>query len=78
MKYIIIILIIFSCGSSIKGPNYNQGKSHNQDKFYRSQVVSMEDLRMKNSMIRARKKAIKEINSHKVRVKKRYHRKLIR
>jgi len=41
----------------MQGPNYNQGNSHNQDKARRHNVVMKEDRRMKNAMIRARKRA---------------------
>lgn len=57
LKKLILLLFITSCG--MKGPNYNQGHSHNQDKANREWVVNKEDMRMKKAMIKARKSALK-------------------
>ena len=60
MKRIIVLILLFfvliSC-ATMSGPNYNQGRSHNADKHYRHEVVMKEDRRMKNAMIRTRKRA---------------------
>jgi predicted small lipoprotein YifL len=57
LKKLMILIFITSCG--MKGPNYNQGYSHNQDKSNREWVVMKEDKRMKQAMIKARKSALK-------------------
>lgn len=51
-----------SCGSVIKGPNYNQGRSHNADLGNRQRIVNEEDYRMKSTMTKTRKRASKGIS----------------
>jgi hypothetical protein len=66
MKYIILLLLLASCGSHL---NYNVGTTHNADLQNRHRIVMKQDKIMKKSMARARKKAMpKDIN--KVRKKK--------
>lgn len=67
MKYIFLILLIISC--SIKGPNYNQGKTHNDSNANRKSIVLKEDKRMKKSMIKTRIKSSRG-NYHKYKRKK--------
>ena len=57
MKYIFLILVLVSCG--IKGPNYNQGRTHNDSNHNRKHIVLKEDKRMKNAMIKHRAKSSK-------------------
>jgi hypothetical protein len=72
MKYIFLILLIVSC--SIKGPNYNQGKTHNDSNANRKSIVLKEDKRMKNAMIKHRTKTSrgKYYNSKMRKVNKKY------
>lgn len=71
LKKLILLMFITSCG--MKGPNYNQGHSHNQDKANREWVVLKEDKRMKRAMIKARKNATKSKSiSRKQRKKNKY------
>lgn len=72
MKFIFLLLLICSCSSV--GPNYNVGKTHNEDKANRKQVVLKEDKNMKKKMSKERKRA----SSNKVRIKKSRNRKMIR
>ena len=51
-----------SCGSVIKGPNYNQGRTHNADVGNRQRIVNAEDHRMKSAMIKTRKRASRGIS----------------
>jgi len=58
MSKIIICLCLFllvTCKSHINGPNYNQGKTHNQSKMNRTKIVHKEDIRMKKAMNKSRK-----------------------
>ena len=58
MFKIIFFLLLVSCSiNRIKGPNYNQGVSRNQNLKNRAAIVKKEDKRMKNAMVRVRKKA---------------------
>lgn len=52
-----------SCGSVIKGPNYNQGRSHNADLGNRQRIVNEEDYRMKSTMTKTRKRASKGMSA---------------
>jgi len=58
-KYVIVmcLFILSACSRHSVGPNYNQGKSHNQNKMNRSGIVYREDARMKNKMNKVRSKA---------------------
>lgn len=58
---LLIVIITFSCTPKIHGPNYNVGVSHNKSNFLRHSVVKKEDLRMKNAMIKHRRKYSREI-----------------
>jgi len=53
----ICLFILATCTPRISGPNYNQGKTHNQSKDNRMNIVYREDSRMKKSMIKTRKAA---------------------
>ena len=55
MKYLILVGILISCG--MEGPNYNVSRTHNGNLERRMEVVYKEDNRMKQSMIKSRKKA---------------------
>jgi len=62
----LFVLLIVSCTTHrIKGPNYNQGRSHNADKHYRALVVMKEDHRSKKAMIRTRKRASRCVKNSK-------------
>lgn len=51
----LLVLLMVSCITPrIKGPNYNQGRTHNADASNRSRIVNSEDLRMKQAMQRSR------------------------
>lgn len=64
-----LILLLYSCASV--GPNYNQGRSHNDDMAMRNKIVFKEDLRVKNKMVNARSSARKSIHkTKKIRNKK--------
>lgn len=66
----LLVLLIVSCTTyRIKGPNYNQGRTHNADNANRSRVVNAEDLRMKQAMQRSRDRASRSKTKQK-RVKK--------
>jgi hypothetical protein len=41
----------------MKGPNYNQGTSHNANRQNRSKIVNKEDSRMKKGMLKHRRKS---------------------
>ena len=59
MKYIIgIIIILISCSPRIYGPNYNQGKTHNDSNANRKSIVLKEDLRMKTAMAKLRSRSL--------------------
>lgn len=58
----VLCFVLTSC-ALISGPNYNQGRTHNADKQYRNEVVMKEDRRMKNAMIKARKKASRSVTT---------------
>lgn len=66
------MFILATCTPRIAGPNYNQGRTHNQSKDLRMNIVYKEDARMKNAMIKSRKSAspkkkrIKSIKNKKV------------
>jgi len=50
----------------MKGPNYNQGTSHNANRQNRSKIVNKEDSRMKKGMLKHRSKSRpKKIIKHK-------------
>jgi hypothetical protein len=59
---VIIMFVMVSCGSVIKGPNYNQGRTHNADLGNRQRIVNAEDYRMKTTMIKTRKRASRGIS----------------
>jgi hypothetical protein len=63
--------LLCSCSGKILGANYNSHQSHNSTVAGRTKVVHKEDMRMKKAMIRARKKAVKDLpKAKKVRKKK--------
>lgn len=64
-KFLILYFLIISCNPKIKGPNYNSAKSHNKTLNLRNKVVQKEDFRMKNAMIKHRKKYSRNINFNK-------------
>ena len=51
------MFILATCTPRITGPNYNQGRTHNQSKDNRMSIVYKEDARMKKAMIKSRKAA---------------------
>lgn len=57
MRYLLLLLLLSSCAHYIKGPNYNQGRTHNDDLSNRERTVMAEDARMKNAMIKHRQSA---------------------
>ena len=57
MKFILTIVMLVSFyNCSPYGPNYNQGKTHNQEKANRKDIVMKEDARVKKAMIKHRKR----------------------
>ncbi len=78
MKYIIVLFLIVSCGTNkIVGPNYNQGRTHNEEKYNRERVVYKEDKRSKKQMKHTRNKASRTIKRQRTK-KFKNNRKLIR
>jgi len=75
MYYLILLLTLISCSSV--GPNYNQGKTHNDNLNNRSRIVNKEDERMRKVMERTRNKASKGLNQNKCKINKK-NRKIIR
>ena len=54
----LLVLLMVSCITPrIKGPNYNQGQTHNAEKANRSRIVNSEDLRMKHAMATTRERS---------------------
>ncbi len=51
------LLFLANCSPHSVGPNYNQGRTHNESKENRMRIVYREDIRMKKEVIRARKSA---------------------
>ena len=51
MKWLVIFLL-FSCSSV--GPNYNQGRSHDESMKMRHKIIKKEDARVKKQMKKAR------------------------
>ncbi len=70
------LLFLCSCSEKIRGPNYNSHSTHNSTMAVRNSIVNREDSRMKNSMTKARKRAVKSLPQIK-KVKKKRGRKLI-
>jgi hypothetical protein len=67
----LLVLLMVSCITPrIKGPNYNQGRTHNADASNRSRIVNSEDLRMKQAMQRSRDRASKTKRTKRKRVRK--------
>jgi len=63
-----ILLLINNCG--IKGPNFNQGISHNSNLQNRNKVICREDIRCKKNMTKIRNKSIpKKIIKNKIKKK---------
>ena len=56
MYKLFLLLLLLGCTPKIKGPNYNVGRSHNQNLGLRHRVVNKEDWRMKKAMIKHRQK----------------------
>lgn len=66
----LLVLLISSCSlHRMKGPNYNQGHTHNADKANRTHVVNSEDLRMKQAMQQSRDRS-RQIKIKRKRVRK--------
>lgn len=57
MRCLLLVLLLCSCAPHIVGPNYNQGRTHNDDLGNRERTVMAEDARMKNTMIKHRASA---------------------
>lgn len=57
MRCLLIVLLLYSCAPRILGPNYNQGRTHNDDLGNRERIVMNEDARMKSTMIKHRASA---------------------
>ena len=71
MKCLLLVLLLCSCAPHIVGPNYNQGRTHNDDLGNRERTVMAEDARMKNTMIKHRANARRGlVKTKKVRKKK--------
>jgi hypothetical protein len=67
----LLVLLMVSCITPrIKGPNYNQGRTHNADASNRSRIVNSEDLRMKQAMHRSRDRASRTKRTKHKRVRK--------
>jgi hypothetical protein len=47
-------MLLYSCAHHPSGPNYNQGGSHNESLSNRDRIVTVEDARVKNTMIKHR------------------------
>lgn len=54
MRCLLLVLLLSSCAHYSTGPNYNQGRTHNDDLGNRERTVMAEDARMKNAMIKHR------------------------
>ena len=62
----LFVLLIVSCTTHrIKGPNYNQGQTHNADLGNRNRIVYAEDSRMKRAMQKSRARAVKSKKKNK-------------
>jgi hypothetical protein len=62
----LFVLLIVSCTTHrIKGPNYNQGRTHNADLGNRNRIVYAEDSRMKRAMQKSRARAVKSKKKNK-------------
>jgi len=60
MSNLILVTCLFllaTCTPRITGPNYNQGRTHNESRDLRMKIVHKEDARMKKAMIKTRKAA---------------------
>lgn len=57
MRCLLLLLLLSSCAHYSVGPNYNQGRTHNDDLSNRERTVMVEDARMKNAMIKHRQSA---------------------
>lgn len=65
MKWLVIFLL-FSCSSV--GPNYNQGRSHDESMSMRHKIIVKEDARVKKQMNKARvsgRRSILKSRNHK-------------
>jgi hypothetical protein len=51
---LLLFLIIYSCNSV--GPNYNRYQTHSQEVIYRGKTIHKEDLRVKKTMSKTRRK----------------------
>lgn len=54
---VMCFLVLATCTPHIVGPNYNQGRTHNESRDLRMKIVHKEDARMKKAMIKTRKAA---------------------
>ncbi len=71
MRCLLLLLLLSSCAHYSVGPNYNQGRTHNDDLSNRERTVMAEDARMKNAMIKHRQSARRGlVKPKKVRKKK--------
>ena len=65
MKFLILLLsliLIFSCGLK-PAPNYNKGRTHNEQNAKRLKEINKFDKRMKNAMIKHRIKKSRGLKS---------------
>jgi len=69
----LLILLMVSCTMHrIKGPNYNQGRTHNADQANRIRIVNAEDRRMKKTIQKSRDKAARYKETKRKKDKKQY------
>jgi hypothetical protein len=68
------LFILATCTPRITGPNYNQGRTHNESRDLRMKIVHKEDARMKKAMIKTRKAA----SPKKKKVRSKIHKRIIR
>jgi hypothetical protein len=71
MRCLLLLLLLSSCAHYSVGPNYNQGRTHNDDLSNRERTVMAEDARMKNAMIKHRQSARRGLVKTKKVIKKR-------
>lgn len=66
MKWLVVIFLLFSCSSV--GPNYNQGRSHDESMSMRHKIIVKEDARVKKQMKKSRasgRRSILKSRNHK-------------
>ncbi len=68
--YFILFFLFLSCAQTKPiGPNYNQGRSHNESVLNRSKIVNKEQIRSRKQMNKTRKRASRVITRHKPRIR---------